>query len=484
MKSLKKILCLSALAVFSNQVVLASAVVANVPKTDAKSTQGKSSINDKSSGAEPLALKISGTLTAQAGGVSQVVNSNGKSGGVNFQVPTSDLYFRVYGKTSGGYKYGYVTRIQALASSFGVKRSYIEVSKDNFGVFEIGNVKGVDDKLGSYGAYNLLGGTGGINGSVRDYFNFSDGAIKGATIIGSPGIGTKVNYTSPTIQGFTFGISFTPNTTHTGKLGRDNTRSQSDDGDEGNEFNIYPNKKNYGYGINNVTLGLKYEGEYQAHRFGGDVVFITEAPRFTIKEQVLTQNTGAGAGTTDILTPLRDIYKLQKTNSVMFSLNYGYESVDLAASYLDNRKSRYYTKELEDINRGKNLLGGFPTAPLFPTEPEDGTPYVCEGNAGRAWNVGSSYKFGSYKAAIGYFNTSRKTHSYGSAKVDAVTATLDLKALEGLTFFGEVTGLKTKTNQHALKGGEAYVNATSKGGFDSVGNNKGAVFIVGTKVNF
>lgn len=465
MKNLKKILCLSALAVCCNHVVLAS-----ISTTDSSKKEEK-----KSSVAEPLALKMSGTLTTQAGGVKQKDNNNGKAGSVNFQIPTSDLYFKVHGKTDSGYKYGYVTRVQALANSIGVKRSYIEVSKDDFGAFEIGNVKGVDDKLGSYGAYGLLGGTGGINGSVGDYYNFSEGTIKGTTIIGSPGIGTKINYTSPTVSGFTFGVSFTPNTTHTGKLGRDNTRSQSDGGDDGNEIKIYPNKKSYGYGINNVTMALKYEGEYQDHRFGGDFVHVTESPIFSVKEQLEYDV----AGTLTPVDPSRKRYKLQKTNSWMLSLNYGYEKFDVAANFLNNKKSRYYTKELEDISRNKS--GG---SPLLPTQTGSSTPYACEGNAGKAWNVGSSYKFGSYKAAIGYFNTSRKTHSSGSAKVDAVTATLDLKALEGLTFFGEVTGLKTKTNDVAVAGSEEFEIASSNRANASIGNNKGAVFIIGTKVNF
>ncbi len=472
MKNLKIILCLSAVTLFSSHAVFALTQTVASVKTDQKEANTNAT---KNSSAEPLALKISGTITAQAGGVNQKNNSNGKAGAVNFQIPTSDLYFRVYGKTNAGYKYGYVTRIEALASSFGVKRSYIEVSKDNFGVFEIGNVKGVDDKLGSYGAYNLLGGTGGLNGSVKDYFNFSDGIIKGTTIIGSPGTGTKINYTSPTVNGFTAGLSFTPNTTHAGKMGRDNTRSQSDNGDEGNEFSIYPNKKNYGYGINNVTLGLKYDGEYQAHRFGGDVVFITESPIFSVKDE-LRYDTGGGIVS---VKPSRKRHKLQKTNSWMASLNYGYDKLDIAANYLNNQKSRYYTKELEDMNRtAANIV------PLFPTQEADGTPYVCEGNAGRAWNIGSSYKFGSYKAALGYFNTSRKTHASGSAKVDAITATIDLKALEGLTFFGEVTGLKTKTNETAILGSRDYEASASNGANSPIGNNKGAVFIVGTKVSF
>ncbi|MBA4249379.1 MAG: hypothetical protein C0432_01485 [Candidatus Puniceispirillum sp.] len=472
MKNLKTILCLSTVTLFSGQVVFAAVSSAAPVKTEKKETVTNIT---KNSAAEPLALKISGTITAQAGGVKQKDNSNGKAGAVNFQIPTSDLYFKVYGKTDSGYRYGYVTRLQAITNSVGIKRSYIEVSKDDIGSFEIGNVKGVDDKFGSYGAYGLLGGTGGINGSAGDYYNFSEGTIKGTTIIGSPGVGTKINYTSPTVNGFTAGLSFTPNTTHTGKMGRDNTRSQSNSGDDGNEKMIYPNEKNYGYGINNVTMALKYEGEHQEHRFGGDFVYITESPIFSIKDNL---NYSIGGVFTPV-KPSRKKNKLQKTNSWMASLNYGYDKLDVAANYLNNKKSRYYTKELEDMNRtAANIV------PLFPTQEADGTPYVCEGNAGRAWNIGSSYKFGSYKAALGYFNTSRKTHASGSAKVDAVTATLDLKALEGLTFFGEVTGLRTKTNETSILGAKDYELSASNGANSPIGNNKGAVFIVGTKVSF
>lgn len=450
------------------------------------------------SGARPLSLKINGNMTALAMGGSQDVELNGKAGTVTFQVPTSEFNFIVAGQTSGGINYGYTTRLKAISESMSISRSYAEFSHDDLGIFQIGNVKGADDTMCEYGAYNLQGGTGGaLNGSATGIFNVSDGTIFGTTIIGSPGVATKINYYTPEFYGFKAGISFTPDTSHRGKQNRDNTRVTTK-GDDGNEYIYYPNDDRYGWGINNFTMALSYDRDInQDVKLHVDFATIREQGRY-----VFLDITNLGGGTA---AGNRTPHTLKSTQSYMISARLSVKDWDLAASYLDNRNSRMITPEIEnymkngDINMVNADNSQTPTKTksyhYFPVNTTPNQYWLSNGTAGKAWNVGARYTFGAYQAALGYFETNRRTDEMNNkASVKAISATLDFKAIEGVVFFTEVVALKTKTNigivdnTNVNGNGKAAMNQYQlerKAGTDaSYPDNKGVVIMMGTKISF
>lgn len=127
------------------------------------------------------------------------------------------------------------------------------------------------------------------------------------------------------------------------------------------------------------------------------------------------------------------------------------------------------------------------------------TPDYSSGNAGRAWNIGGQYTIGAYQFALGYFNTSRMLpqipggpgvngasaygSTSGSAKSDIVSATVDLNALQGLKFFGEVDVFKMRTDANYAN----FIGNTNKYNSKNIATtpkNSGAAVVVGTKLSF
>lgn len=480
MKKINALLKLSASALLLTQFAYG-----NTPAAASKTDVAQDKKADV--GAKPLSLAISGKLTAIGGGVSQDDESNGKEGDISFMIPKSDIDFKISGRSSGGTEYGYLVRVKAISDSVGISRSYVEF-KGDFGVVQLGNVTGPDDTMGTYGAYEIMGGSGGgVNGYANNFYNMSEGVINGTTIIGSPGSATKITYYTPDLegplQGFKVGVSYTPDTSHRGKQSRDNSRVTTK-GDDGNESCIFPNETRYGWGLNNFTIGLSYDREWNDSKLNLNFVTIRENGRFVFLESV----NAAGLGVIGSRTP----YNLQDTLSYMFSCKYTYQNWDISASFLNNINSRLPTKELEEKAEKDDEFNKQAYMPIFMELDANGKStgkskeksYTYQGNAGKAFNIGSSYTFGAYKAALGYFRTDRKATQKDKTSMNAVSATLDFKALEGLTFFGEVTYLQTKTTKDVIEGSKAYLDNKNGGTDSAIGNNQGTVFMLGTKIAF
>ena len=417
-----------------------------------------------SSGASAPALKIAGFTNVIGVSTLQKHRLNGKGGApVSLAVPKSDLSFNVNGKTPTGYGYGYVVNFESIsAASPSLTRNYVVFTHNYLGSVQVGNVKGIDDSM-SQSAYTIMGGLGGISGSVPDYFNFSEGVIKGTTMIGSPDIATKINWVSPAFEGFQVGVSYTPNTSHLGKLGRNNLSAQTTNG-YGHEAIMYPDNLEAPFGLNNFVYSASYEKVWKDIKFNLNALLLTERARVVFP-----------LGYDSVGAPLpadSRVFKTQHSKAYQLSALMTYKDVEIAAGFMNNQKSRLMTNELvQGYKRNKDARGSY--------NPEG----AHLGDSGKAWNMGTRYTFGAYQAAVGYFQSDRKTDATNKATMKAVTTTLDFKAVEGLVFFGEVNFIKTRTNQKAFDAAVSYYKLDQKAQ-DSIGNNSGTVLILGTKVSF
>jgi hypothetical protein len=290
---------------------------------------------------------------------------------------------------------------------------------------------------------NLIGGAQGIDGGLNSIYNFSSGVIGGVTYIGDTGRATKMVWYSPTVSGFQVGFAYTPNTSHNGDSGKNTNKLINNNIEKGNAKGIYFDKDNMPYGISNFTYGVSYTKTIEKWSFGGSVTGVMENSRYC------TKNAATG-------TPIRN------ANSYQITANLGYDKWAFAAGWIDNRKSR--------LPKDDSLVSYIGDA--------------RNGNAGKAWNVGGSYTIGAYQFATGYFRTDRKTGASGNASSDIVTFTADLNALQGLKFFGEVDLIQTKTNDTMKNTLQNYYVTNKKMGDTAIGNNSGAVVVVGTKVSF
>jgi hypothetical protein len=288
----------------------------------------------------------------------------------------------------------------------------------------------------------------------------------GTNLVGSTDIAMKMNWFSPTVTiapgagTLQIALSYTPNTSYNGKGGKDFSKVGPNLYAGNEKGGIYPDSDNTAFGLKNFVYGVTYVNTFGDYTLTLNAVGVSEHSRLVL-------NTDVGS---------RRTYALNRTGSYQLSGMLSVKDWDFTASWLDNKKSRLPTAELlsaPDIaNKSSQKVSYLASNPDY-----------YQGNSGQSWNVGTRYTFGAYQAALGYFNTKRKTDLIGAATMDTVTTTLDFKALEGLKFFGEVNYLRTKTSKAQFDGAQQYYNAVNKTQV-AVGNNTGTVLIVGTKVSF
>lgn len=415
--------------------------------------------------AQAPSLKMSGFTSVVGLSADQTVKDNGKGGtDPSFAVATSDFRLTVGGKSVTDFGYKYVVNFKTIPGQDPlVNRNYVEFDSNDWGSIQIGVVKGPDDSM-VVDTYSILGGTGGVKGFGG--FNYSEGVIMGTNLVGSTDIATKFNWFSPTVAiapgvgTLQIAVSYTPNTSHNGKGSRDNSVAGSNLYAGNEKGAMYPDEKNTAFGLKNFVYGVTYANTFGDYTLTLNAVAVNEHGR-------LVMNTETGSKRT---------YALNRTGSYQLSGMLSVKQWDFTASWLDNKKSRLPTAELL-------------SAPDLVTPSNQKVSYLASnpgyylGNSGQSWNMGTRYSFGAYQAAIGYFRTDRKTDATQRACMDTVTTTLDFKALEGLKFFGELNYLRTKTNKSQMDAAQNYYNKVGKSQ-NAIGNNTGAVLILGTKVSF
>ncbi len=416
--------------------------------------------------AQAPAAKFSGHTSIIGYGVSQTQSQNGRGGtDPSLAISTSDFRVTVAGKSVTNFGYKYVINFKTIPDQNPMlNRNYVEFDNNDFGSIQIGVVKGVEDSM-PVGPYGLIGGASGMNGFISNgqVFNISEGVIQGTNIVGGTDVATKINWFSPTVEiakdagTLQIAFSYTPNTSHRGKGGKDN--GVIGKGHYGNENAIYldDDSSPVPFGLKNFIYGITYTNTFNKdYTVKLNAIGVKEHSRLSYDK------------------PARKTYAMNRTNSYQVSAMLSVKQWDFAASWLDNKKSRLLTEELANASATANNL--YLTANGIKS---------YQGNSGTSWNVGTRYTFGAYQAAVLYGKTNRKTDATQSATLDVITTTIDFKALEGLKFFGEVDFLRTKTNKTQVDAAQTYYNNPStKTSNSAVANNTGTVFLAGTKVSF
>ncbi len=415
--------------------------------------------------AQAPALKMSGFTSIIGLAADQTIKDNGKGGtDPSFAIASSDFRLTVAGKSVTDFGYKYVVNFKTVPGQDPlVNRNYVEFDSNEWGSIQVGVVKGPDDSM-VVDTYSILGGTGGVKGFGG--FNYSEGVIMGTNLIGSTDIATKFNWFSPKVAiapgvgTLQIALSYTPNTSHNGKGARDNSIAGAGLYAGNEKGAMYPDEKNTAFGLKNFVYGVTYANTFGDCTLTLNAVAVSEHSRLVL-------NTESGS---------RKTYALNRTGSYQVSGMLSVKQWDFTASWLDNKKSRLPKAEFlsapEIINKTSQKISYLASNP---------NSYL--GNSGQSWNMGTRYSFGAYQAAIGYFRTDRKTDATQRACMDTVSTTLDFKVLEGLKFFGELNYLRTKTNKSQMDGAQNYYDALKKSQ-NAIGNNTGAILILGTKVSF
>ena len=397
-------------------------------------------------------LKIGGNSIINAYFTSQKVKSNGKGGaaGPHISIDVADLYFLISGMTSNGIKYGYNLNFQAFpGSSPTIDQNYIEFS-GNFGVIQIGAVVGPEDSMIKDGI-TMAAATGAADGGYNNTYNVPEFVMRGNDVVGDTGKATKIAWYSPAFFGFRVGVAYTPNTNHMGDSKLNTANGDGNPGLPGNRTFI-PVKSLYPFGLRNLAVGLSYKAEMGKWGFTGTGALVSDRSYMSIN---------------DARQRVRNTFAYQLGAIIDYATTTGL--LQLGGGYYDNGKSR------------------LPSQGLIVSKPGAATPVdlgnLSEGNAGKAWNMGTAYTFGAYKVSATYQETKRKINAVEQTNLKVMSVGGEIAPVQGLKFFTEVNYIRGKTPASAVVLSQQLfdLNSTKQ---TTVGNNTGTVVVLGTKVSF
>ncbi len=432
-------------------------------KNEAASTAVESTASVScAGGAVAPSLVISGNTIQNIYVFTQKKHHNGKGKGIHFANDISDLIFAVAGQTSNGIGYKYKIAMEANSNSSPfISQNYAEFNTA-LGSFQLGNVVGPEDTM-IKDAGAIVGGTGAFDGGYYKVFNLSAFAMRGNDNIGDTGNATKFVYYTPEIYDLRFGVAYTPDTTHLGDEGA-NTNSIKGNPSVAGQRSFFPKTSNSS-GINVIGLSNWSFGAAFKKELGNWELNLTGSFIYADNQLAATEKTRA---------PL----KLHHTKAFQLGTVIAYRNqigglFQVGAGYLKNGKSALFKHAVVDAD---NFGAGTP----------DGFGNLHKGSSGRACNFGAAYSIGVYKFSGAYQHTHRRTDSHARAKNQVYSLATDVTPVQGLKFFGELNRVLSKSNSAAVA---LAAKNVAKNGNPSVQNipnknNKGTVFIMGTKISF
>jgi hypothetical protein len=203
-----------------------------------------------------LNVKISGFVAAEA--VLNLSDTRSDNFDRDYDFATNArLIFDVKNVTDSGLEYGARVRFNSVNRADGVKvtRTYVYV-KGGFGTITFGNGPTIADDFGYIYAHDELAGNIGAGGG--DYGDLLDGdfplgggnfySLDATYLAGLTNEDTRIKYTSPTINGFSFGVDFTPVVGGAGHAGNGGVNDLINDQDT-----LYENV---------VTGGVNWQGTF------------------------------------------------------------------------------------------------------------------------------------------------------------------------------------------------------------------------------
>lgn len=368
-------------------------------------------------------------------------NTKDQKYGLTTRVENSKININAKGSTEafGGIDYSLLIGLSTDRNQTKTAReTTISIENPSYGKISFGNTKG-PDSFKKLGASKIMGAMGGFSGNIQEIINVTSGVLWSTGLVGSPGAAVKIVYLSPKIEGFQFALSFTPDTQQHGS-------------GSPQETNI--NTKTPFDKLNWVGQ-ISYENSFN----NGTSIGISL--------------TGVMGNTQDLIS--KDILFNQVENTASWAIGgqIGYAGWEIAAEYIDNRRSH--------VNKTHITKGG---------------------KAGTAINLGISYSHGPSKVAVGYYHSDKKLGNLttegsaldnaltegldlGKASADIYSLTYDFKIAPGLTIFAEANyfDMKNQKEENIIRFQNAY-NKLNKKASNGNQDKKAHVILVGTKYTF
>lgn len=360
--------------------------------------------------------------------------ASGKGQGYNFSQDDSSLDFTFAGRTDTGIDYLGRINFTGQTGPANVGNNYSVRSRVRQNYVQLGfmgaTIQGGDlwgtETTSVNDGSAVMKGDGGFGSNWSSRFNepYDSGSSTGNVVYGAYLAGTSGTATKVTVLTPTvFGF-------HASATLTPNTAHVGD---------IYHNNSSNPQGT--TPAADYFDQNHQAYslsfnnHFGPMNVSVSGAVLMSSKTK--DSNNPAGGGT----------YEPTKGFTVGTVLSaYGF---DLGVGYYDNKKT--------GVTKANAALG------------KDG---------GKVMNAALGWSMGQFAVAVGYLNGERKTASVagvnkGKAKSDVYSITADMRLADGLTVYGDLNYAKMKDP-----------TITTEADGTSRAENKGTVFLLGTRVNF
>lgn len=376
-----------------------------------------------------------GTMPTFGGNGSKYANQHA-------MVSSGELTFTAE-KDHDGNKYGLELNTNASASASGSGNTDIAnkaflFMENKMGRFEVGAVDGPSESMG-LSAGTIAKGTGGIDGDYSNWIPY--GSVGGDTnvmledtFLTSPNLpyasqhskkANKLNYYSPTVNGFKLGLGYVRDVTVKGTTFE--ALSFKGSGYE----NVFEAGASYEHKVNDMSFAVSATGQIGEARPAYNE---TKATDGTVKSETI---------------------ELKRLGAWQVGGKVAFNKFAVAASYGDWGKSGTLKTPLANAPK--------PTAKFWTA----GVSYDHSDKAGFSLTYFGSERRGAFSMnALNYINGNQDAFSKAKQKFEALSVGGEYKVLPGLVPYTEVTHFKYKT---PLAGAKA---------------NKGTVFLGGVKLNF
>lgn len=201
-----------------------------------------------------MQVSLGGEFRFQVNHVSQDDRA-GYGRGYRFHTDEGELYIVASNTADNGIKYGVDMTLNVdTDDTLNGDKIFGFLDNDNLGRLQIGDNDDAADSLFVDGS-SVIAARGGYDGEVADVFQFGDTWLGVAT--DNVGTATKIVYFTPNMAGFTFGVSFTPDS---GSSGASFTQ-RDDNGDNENVVGIAGNWVGEFSGVEIVVAGFGEFGQ-------------------------------------------------------------------------------------------------------------------------------------------------------------------------------------------------------------------------------
>ena len=399
----------------------------------------------------------------------------------------ANIEVKAVGKLQNETQYMAVIDVDVMKGDTGVDKLYVSFSRDGLGTFQIGNIKGPGGKCVKSGQ-QLLGGTGGLDGTVPSDFDFAVGMFSPINMIGYSGKATKVVYYTPKIYGIQAGVAVTPDTKQVGHKGKDCRAGSSSNGNDNGIF-VQGDGSQTPSDRSNIELGLTYDHTFQngiGLKLSG--VYVHGSTR-SINVTSYVQDKDAAGNIKETDAEINRKIKLHNTSSYFLSGTVSYDKWSVGVGYLNNGKSRtpkdLYDKTTEGTKTGNEgeAVGNGIDKGLTRYEYIGNFLGTDKSNAGRAWNVGVQYRLNENWTFSGVFHQMRrKVDSNAHTKGNAINLAAEYRVCDGLKLFAEYAYIRTKSCEEACARYNAIYNKAEKQ--NAIMKQGANLIVLGAKVSF